>query len=133
MQLWTPFRYFPESQRSIIRKSQEMRPNPLDVTLEMRCMRASSSPRSYVSPRLNGICAFVAFCSWWSTSSLCSESPHADLTLYVSLHTCPADHATACPAQIRLRTSSEDTHRHTHTHTQEQGKQPPQTQQQQQQ
>ena len=88
------FKNFPDSQSGIIWKSQVMRADPLDVTLGI-CVRLLY-PVRVPFPRLGGVCAFVAFCSLCSASGLCSVSAAAGLILYVRLHTCPADHATAC-------------------------------------
>ena len=88
------FKNFPSSQSGIIWKSQVMRADPLDVTLGI-CVRLLY-PVRVPPPRLGGVCAFVAFCSLCSASCLCSVSAAAGLILYVCLHTCPADHATAC-------------------------------------
>ena len=88
------FNYSPTSQSGIIWKSQVMRADPLDVTLGI-CVRLLYPVRVSL-PRLGGVCAFVAFCSLCSASSLGSVSAAAGLFLYVRLHTCPADHATAC-------------------------------------
>ena len=88
------FKNFPDSQSGIIWKSQVMRADPLDVTLGI-CVRLLY-PVRVPFPRLGGVCAFVAFCSLCSASGLGSVSAAAGLILYVRLHTCPADHATAC-------------------------------------